>query len=52
MYGLERLKNSLKKHGKVNRSGKIFDYITKDFSNFVGEYVQADDITMIVIKNT
>jgi serine phosphatase RsbU (regulator of sigma subunit) len=52
MYGLERLKASLKKHGKLNRSTKIFDYITKDFSSFVGEYVQADDITIIVIKNT
>jgi len=52
MYGLERLKESLKKHGKINRTERIFDYITKDFSSFVGEYVQKDDITMIVIKNT
>ncbi len=52
MYGLERLKESLHKHGRLNRTEKIFDYVTKDFSHFVGEYVQKDDITMIVIKNT
>ncbi len=52
MYGFERLKDSLKKHGGSSSTEKIFDNITKDFSNFVGEYVQKDDITMIVIKNT
>ena len=33
-------------HGAEN----IFDSLTKDFSNFVEEYVQADDITMIALK--
>ena len=36
----------------MNKAEKIFDHLTKDFSNFVWEYVQKDDITMIVIRNT
>lgn len=52
MYGLERFKTSLKKHGGMNQAEKIFDALTKDFSTFVGEYMQKDDITMIVIRNT
>lgn len=52
MYGLERFVASLQKHGYHSSSEKIFDLLTKDFSRFVGEYMQTDDITMIVIKNT
>ncbi|MFH0820916.1 MAG: SpoIIE family protein phosphatase [Candidatus Peregrinibacteria bacterium] len=50
MYGLERLKNSLQKNGYRPSSENVLDSITKDFSQFVGEYVQNDDITMIVLK--
>ncbi len=50
MYGLERLVESFKKNGYRPSAENIFDSITKDFANFVGEYVQIDDITMIVIK--
>lgn len=50
MYGLERLTNSLKKHGYRPSAESIFDNLTRDFSKFVGEYVQVDDITMIVIQ--
>ncbi len=50
MYGLERMAESLKKHGYMPSSESIFDNVTKDFSNFVGEYVQVDDTTMIVMK--
>lgn len=52
MYNLEGLSNSLKKHGYLPSADSIFDHLTKDFSDFVGEYVQVDDITMIVIKYT
>lgn len=52
MYGVKRLTESLERHGSFSTSEKVFDNLTKDFSNFVGEYVQADDITMIVVKNT
>lgn len=50
MYGLERLTSSLKKNGYKPSVEAVFDGLTKDFSDFVGEYVQIDDITMIVIK--
>ncbi|MBU0727705.1 PP2C family protein-serine/threonine phosphatase [Patescibacteria group bacterium] len=50
MYGVEGLLESLKKHGYRPSAESIFDNLTRDFSNFVGEYVQVDDITMIVIK--
>ncbi|MFH0837927.1 MAG: PP2C family protein-serine/threonine phosphatase [Patescibacteria group bacterium] len=50
MYGLERVRKSLKRNGYKPSVEAVFDGITKDFSDFVGEYVQIDDITMIVIK--
>jgi len=50
MYSLERVVESLKKSGYRPSAENILDSLTKDFANFVGEYVQIDDITMIVIK--
>ena len=50
MYGLENLKKALKRNGYKPSAEAVFDGITKDFSDFVQEYVQIDDITMIVIK--
>ena len=50
MYDLSRLIKSLEHHGYRPSAESIFDNLTKDFANFVGEYIQIDDITMIVIK--
>lgn len=50
MYTMPRLKESFQKNGYKPYAEGIFDSLTKDFSNFVGEYVQIDDTTMIVIK--
>jgi serine phosphatase RsbU (regulator of sigma subunit) len=50
MYGVTRIADALRKSGYRPSAENIFDSITKDFANFVGEYVQIDDITMIVIK--
>ncbi len=50
MYGLERLKKAVKINAYKPSVEAIFDGLTKDFSDFVQEYVQIDDITMIVIK--
>ncbi|MCT4592641.1 MAG: PP2C family protein-serine/threonine phosphatase [Candidatus Gracilibacteria bacterium] len=51
MYGIERLITSLKKHGFKSSTEKIFDKISEEFSDFIGDnYIQDDDITMIVIK--
>lgn len=52
MYGIKRLVASLERNGRFSTSEKVFDNLTKDFRDFVDEYVQADDITMIVVKNT
>lgn len=52
MYGLPRLQESLRKHGYRPTPEGIFDNLTNDFAQFVGPYVQVDDITMIVIKYT
>jgi hypothetical protein len=51
MFTVMRLIESLKSHGFRSSAEKIFDAITKEFSDFMGDYVQQDDdITMIVIK--
>ena len=50
MYGVERMAKSFEKNGYLPSSESIFDHVTNDFANFVGEYVQIDDTTMIVIK--
>lgn len=50
MYGLDRLKKALKRNGYKPSVEAVFDGLTKDFSDFVEEYVQIDDITMIVIR--
>jgi len=50
MYTLERMAQSLQKNGYFPSAESIFDHVTKDFQNFVQEYVQIDDCSMIVIK--
>ena len=50
MYTVDRMTASLEKHGYMPSPESIFEHVTKDFANFVGEYVQIDDTTMIVIK--
>jgi len=50
MYGIEKLTKALKRNGYKPSVEAVFDGLTKDFSDFVEEYVQVDDITMIVIK--
>ena len=47
--------NSLKKHGYRPSAEAIFDNLTKDFSNFVGEYffndIQISDIISHITRN-
>jgi serine phosphatase RsbU (regulator of sigma subunit) len=50
MYTLDRMVQSFQKNGYFPSAESIFDHVTKDFQAFVGEYVQIDDCTMIVIK--
>ena len=51
MYGLERLILSFERHGGLHSSQAIFERITEDFSRFAGNFVQDDDITVLVMKN-
>lgn len=51
MFGIDRLKTVVLQNAH-RKAPDIFDKITEEFSKFVGKnFVQNDDITMIVIKN-
>lgn len=50
MYEMDRVAKSLEKHGYLPSAESIFEHMTTDFVSFVQEYVQVDDITMIVLK--
>jgi serine phosphatase RsbU (regulator of sigma subunit) len=50
MFTIQRLVDSLQKNGYYPSAESVFDHVTKDFANFVGEYVQIDDCSMIAIK--
>jgi len=52
MYGLERFKESLIKHAAVYGPEGVTHHASLDFSQFVGEAEQLDDISLIVIKYT
>lgn len=49
-YGMDRLKESIKKNSALKTAQQIHDAILKDVYDFMGEYPQADDITLIVVK--
>lgn len=50
MFTLQRLADSLQRNGYYPSAESVFEHVTKDFANFVGEYVQIDDCSMIAIK--
>jgi sigma-B regulation protein RsbU (phosphoserine phosphatase) len=49
-YGMDRLKESVKKHSKLKTAQEIHDAILKDVRDFMGKRPQEDDITLLVIK--
>ena len=49
-YGMDRFKESIKKNSALSTAQKIHDGIIKDVKAFMGNYPQADDITLIVAK--
>ncbi len=51
-YGMDRLKASVKAHSKGKTAQEIHDGIIKDVRDFMGDYPQADDITLLVVKRT
>lgn len=52
MFGLERLKELVKKYAAEYGPEGVNHHIALDFSQFVGETEQADDITLMVIKRS
>lgn len=52
MFGLERLKQTIIKHAATYGPEGISHHTATDFSDFVGNAEQIDDITLIVIKYT
>ena len=52
MYGLKRFSASLRRHGHRENSKIIFEKMTADFSKFLGDAEQTDDITMIIFRRS
>ncbi len=51
-YGMDRLKASIKTYAKSKTAQEIHDAILQDVRTFMGDYPQADDITLLVVKRT
>ncbi|PIZ71766.1 hypothetical protein COY07_04320 [Candidatus Peregrinibacteria bacterium CG_4_10_14_0_2_um_filter_43_11] len=49
-YGTDRLKASILKNSKLKTAQQIHDAILHDVRDFMGDYPQQDDITLIVLK--
>jgi serine phosphatase RsbU (regulator of sigma subunit) len=50
MFGLERLVAATEQYGSEVEANSIVQNIAKEFSSFVEDHVQEDDITLIVMK--
>lgn len=51
-YGMERFKATLKQFGTLDNATNIRNSILKNVKEFMGDYKQMDDITIMVIKRT
>ena len=50
MFGLDRLKQLVALYGGLGDAQTIIQSIAKDFSKYVEEHVQEDDVTVVVVK--
>lgn len=50
LFGIERLKETIGLHAGQDEAVSIIQDIAKDFSRYVEDHVQEDDVTLIVIK--
>jgi methionine salvage enolase-phosphatase E1 len=50
MYGLDRLIKSVELYAPQYGSDGIVNYVARDYSRFVQDHVQDDDVTLIVVK--
>ncbi len=51
-YGMERFKSTVQQFGNLPSATEIRNSILKNVKEFMGDYKQMDDITIIVIKKT
>ncbi len=51
-YGMDRLKEVIKLHSSGKTAQEIHDAIIADVRGFMGDFPQADDITLLVVKRT
>ncbi len=50
LYGLDRLIKAIELYASEYSSDGIVNYVAKDYSRFVEEHIQDDDVTLIAIK--
>ena len=50
MFSFDRLVDTLQKNGHRKNSEAIFDAITEEYSDFIEDADQEDDVTMIVLR--
>ena len=50
MFGLPRLKMTIEQYARTSTSEELFANVSKDFGIFVGDQIQEDDITLIIIQ--
>lgn len=50
MFGLERLKKAVEAYAPQYDADGIVFHVARDFSRFVQEHIQEDDVTLIAIK--
>lgn len=51
-YGMERFKETVKNFGGLENATAIRNAILQDVKNYMGDYKQMDDITIVVVKRT
>jgi serine phosphatase RsbU (regulator of sigma subunit) len=50
LFGLDRLRLAVNKHGYLGSSIDVFNSIAREVQNFVGDTNQRDDMTLFVIR--
>lgn len=51
-YGMDRFKSTVQQYGKLESATAIRNSILQNVKDFMGEYKQMDDITIMVVKRT
>ncbi|MBN2306740.1 SpoIIE family protein phosphatase [Candidatus Peregrinibacteria bacterium] len=51
-FGMERLKTAVQKYATLGTAQQIHDAILTEVRAYMGQYPQADDITLLVVKRT